>query len=175
MNARARPNRLQGTARLCKLGRMRSLPPPSGRLTLVLALVVVPALVALLALARPARSDPFVDPAFAALWDRTDRPVAGHQVTRTWIWGPVPGPAKREAYAEGPGGVRLVQYFDKGRMEINNPAGDPHAPFFVTSGLLSVELISGLLQTGNTRFEAHTPALIPLASDRDDTTAPTYA
>ena len=123
----------------------------------------------------PARSDPFVDAAFTTLWTRTDQPVAGHQATRTGLWGPAPGPAKREAYAEGSGGVRLVQYFDKGRMEINNPNADPTAPGFVTGGLLSVELISGRLQTGNTRFENRAPAQIPLASDRDDPAAPTYA
>src|SRR5262245_31354031 len=85
-----------------------------------------------LAWAGTARSEPFVDPAFTALWLRTDQPVAGHQATRTWLWGPAPGAAKRESYAEGPSGVRLVQYFDKGRMEINNPDGDPKAPGFVT-------------------------------------------
>ena len=135
-------------------------------------------LVVLLGLAwrvLPARSDPFVDPAFTALWTRSDQPVAGHQATRTWLWGPAPGAAKRESYAEGSGGVRLVQYFDKGRMEINNPNADPTAPGFVTGGLLSVELISGRLQTGNTRFESRTPAQIPLASDRNDPAAPTYA
>ena len=138
-------------------------------------LLILGPLLALALTAAPARSDSFVDPAFTALWTRTDQPVAGHQVTRTWMWGPAPGAAKREAYAEGSGGARLVQYFDKGRMEINNPSADPSAPGYVTGGLLSVELISGRLQTGNTRFEARAPAQIPLASDRDDVNAPTYA
>ncbi len=149
---------------------------PSRAVRLGLGLVLL--LGSLLGLALPtlpARSDPFVDAAFTTLWARTDQPVAGHQATRTWLWGPAPGPAKREAYAEGAGGVRLVQYFDKGRMEINNPNSDPNAPGFVTGGLLSVELISGRLQTGNTRFENRAPAQIPLASDRDDPAAPTYA
>ncbi|MGI8588276.1 MAG: lamin tail domain-containing protein [Chloroflexia bacterium] len=124
---------------------------------------------------QPARSDPFVDPAFTALWQRTDQPVAGHLAMRSWTWGPAPGAAKQESYAEGVNGVRVVQYFDKGRMEINNPNGDRGAPFFVTGGLLTVELISGLLQTGDSRFEARSPANIPIAGDRDDTSAPTYA
>jgi hypothetical protein len=140
----------------------------------LLALLLV-LLSGLILLPRQARSDPFIDPAFQAVWTRDDGPVAGKQVARTWMWGPVPGTAKREPYAEGQGGVRLVQYFDKGRMEINNPAGDPNSPFYVTSGLLSVELISGQVQVGNSRFEAHASAQIPLASDRDDPTAPTYA
>ncbi|MDQ2806038.1 MAG: lamin tail domain-containing protein [Chloroflexota bacterium] len=146
----------------------------AGRLGLGLVLLLGP-LLGLALRTLPARSDPFVDPAFTALWTRTDQPVAGHQATRTWLWGPAPGAAKREAYAEGSGGVRLVQYFDKGRMEINNPNADPTAPGFVTGGLLSVELISGRLQTGNTRFENRAAAQIPLASDRDDPAAPTYA
>ncbi len=145
-----------------------------GRLVLGLVLIVLPLLGWVLG-TSPARSDPFVDPAFTALWARTDQPVAGHQATRTWMWGPIPGPAKREPYAEGSGGVRLVQYFDKGRMEINNPTADPNTPGFVTGGLLSVELISGRMQTGQTRFETRAAAQIPLASDRDDSTAPTYA
>src|SRR5436190_1669229 len=41
-------------------------------------------------------------------------------------------------------------------------------------GLLAYELISGQLQTGNSRFEPRQPADIPLASDSDDTNAPTY-
>ena len=49
----------------------------------------------------------------------------------------------REPYADAPGGTRLVQYFDKSRMEINNPGGDRTSKFFVTNGLLSIELISG--------------------------------
>jgi hypothetical protein len=141
-----------------------------------LLLALAPALLLAGILFPPAASsDPFVDPAFMTLWNRADGPVAGRVVARTWLWGPTPGPAKREPYAEGTGGVRLVQYFDKGRMEINNPAGDPNAPFYVTGGLLSVELISGQAQTGDARFESRGPAAIPLASDRDDPNAPTYA
>ncbi|MDQ3927586.1 MAG: molybdate ABC transporter substrate-binding protein, partial [Chloroflexota bacterium] len=73
------------------------------------------------------------------------------------------------------GGRRLVQYFDKSRMEINNPSGDKNSPFYVTNGLLTVELVSGRMQTGNNSFTDRTPANIPLASDNDDPNAPTYA
>src|SRR5437870_4077846 len=125
----------------------RRLPFGLGRLGLLLLLLLLA--YGSVVLPRQARSDAFIDPAFAALWNRTDQPVAGEQVARSWMWGPKPGPAKREAYAEGPDGVRLVQYFDKGRMEINNPNGDPNAPFYVTSGLLTVELIGGQVQVGN--------------------------
>jgi hypothetical protein len=42
----------------------------------------------------------------------------------------------------------MVQYFDKSRMEINNPNGDKNSPFYVTNGLLTVELMSGKIQVG---------------------------
>ncbi|HKP52608.1 MAG TPA: hypothetical protein VJ183_08140 [Chloroflexia bacterium] len=117
----------------------------------------------------------FAHSAYQATWERTDRPVASGAVKRSWYWGPVPNTGGlQEDYAEGVGGKRLVQYFDKSRMEINNPAGDPKNPFFVTNGLLTVELISGKMQTGNATYVDRYPADIPLASDADDANAPTY-
>ena len=118
---------------------------------------------------------PFAHPAFQRTWERTDKVVASGQVQRSWYWGPTANtPGLNEEYIEGAGGRRLVQYFDKSRMEINNPAGDPNSPFFVTNGLLTVELISGRMQTGNATFVDRYPADIPLASDPDDANAPTY-
>ena len=117
----------------------------------------------------------FASPAYQRTWERTDRPVASGAVKRSWYWGPNPNtPGLQEDYAEGVGGKRLVQYFDKSRMEINNPAGDPNNPFFVTNGLLTVELISGKMQTGNSTYVDRYPADIALASDPDDANAPTY-
>ena len=81
----------------------------------------------------------------------------------------------QEAYAEGAGGKHLVQYFDKSRMEINDPKADKNNPFYVTNGLLTVELITGRVQVGNSKFENRYHAEIPLASDTDDPNAPTYA
>ena len=121
-------------------------------------------------------ADPaFADPAFQRVWHRVDGPVADGKATRGYVWGPQPGAVKQEAYAEGVGGVRLVQYFDKSRMEINDPSADPNGPFYVTNGLLAVELITGRLQVGNRQFVQRYPAEIPLASDTNDPTAPTYA
>jgi phosphate/phosphite/phosphonate ABC transporter binding protein len=124
---------------------------------------------------RPAAAADFADPAFQSTWNRTDKLVADNQVTRSWYWGPTPGESKSESYAEGEGGTRKVQYFDKSRMEINDPKADKSSPFYVTNGLLTVELISGKMQTGNSRYETRYPANIPLASDNNDTEAPTYA
>ncbi len=122
-----------------------------------------------------AQAGGFADPAFQAVWTRTDALVANGTVGRSWYWGPGPGQTELEAYAEAPIGKRLVQYFDKSRMEINNPGGDKTRPFYVTNGLLTVELISGQMQVGDRALESRAPAEVPLASDGDDPTAPTYA
>jgi hypothetical protein len=116
----------------------------------------------------------FAHPAFRAAWERTDGLVATGAVLRPWVWGPVPGRSLTEPFQGIPGNSHLVQYFDKGRMELNNPAADPTDPFYVTNGLLAVELISGLMQTGTGRYEVRRPAAINLASDADDPSAPTY-
>lgn len=116
----------------------------------------------------------FAHDAFRALWERTDGPVAAGITLRPWIWGPAPGRTLTEPFAGLPGDSHLVQYFDKGRMEINDPNGDPDDPFFVTNGLLAVELISGQMQTGPATYENRGPATINIGSDADDRTAPTY-
>src|SRR5436305_14274015 len=74
---------------------------------------------------RPAQAGPAaIPPAFSVsefeqLWKRTDDPVAQGLATRSWLWGPSPGASLNEAYAQGTGGTRPVQYFDKARMELN--------------------------------------------------------
>ncbi len=133
------------------------------------------ALLGLLPLAGAAQTPAFANPAFQRTWTRSDGPVAAGTVTRGYYWGPQPGAVKQEAYAEAANGARQVQYFDKSRMEINNPSADPASPFYVTNGLLTVELVSGRLQVGDRRYIVRYPAEIPLASDTDDATAPTYA
>ena len=121
----------------------------------------------------------FADPAFQHVWERSDYLVAQEQVPRSWYWGPVQdsGPLI-EPYAEGDGGGRLVEYFDKSRMEINHPGGNPSDPFYVTNGLLTVELMTGRVQTGDHGYadNPHSPgpAQINLAGD-PSTSAPTYA
>ena len=125
---------------------------------------------------RPATAQgSFADPAFQRTWERTDKPVADGKANRSWYWGPTPGFATTEPYKSAPGGSRLVQYFDKTRMEINNPAGDKSSAFYVTNGLLAQELMSGRMQVGDNDYEQRCAADIPLASDNDDASAPTYA
>jgi hypothetical protein len=108
----------------------------------------------------------FADPAFETVWLRTDRPVAAGRVARSWMWGDRPlTPATFEPYADAPGGSRLVQYFDKSRMEINNPNGDRSSPWFVTNGLLVREMVEGWIQVGDKSFESRSPAGETVAGD----------
>jgi hypothetical protein len=137
--------------------------------TLTLGLALAPA-------GGVARAADFADSAFLRAWQRVDAPVAAQQAARSWYWGPKPLCSAREPYLDAPdgSGTHLVQYFDKSRMEINNSAADPTAPWYVTNGLLAYELIAGLVQTGNTTYETRAPADIPLAGDLNDANAPTY-
>ncbi|HEX2911015.1 MAG TPA: L,D-transpeptidase family protein [Chloroflexia bacterium] len=122
---------------------------------------------------NPAISAQFADSHFYSAWERTDYPVATQQANRSWYWGPKPlGGGLQEQYAgSGPSGKRLVQYFDKARMEINDPA----RPQNVTNGLLVVELITGKMQLGDASFEnTGAGAAIPVAGDLNNSW-PTYA
>lgn len=124
-----------------------------------------------------ARAEEPVASGFARTWARTDGPVADLLVDRTWMWGPQAFSAPLgERYAEAPGGERVVQYFDKSRMEINHDRDVPEdSPWRVTNGLLVVELITGRLQLGDDEFVAYEPARVNVAGDPNDATGPTYA
>ena len=146
--------------------------------------VVVPTVIVKEGVYRPAGEGnfPYADRAFELLWSSADGPLAhipaGGGVPKPWAWGP--GPNTRgllEPYREDPTGLgqRLVQYFDKSRMELNDPLGDPADPFYVSNGLLTVELVSGLVQQGHDTFVPFRPACIPLVGDQVDKLAPTYA
>ena len=126
----------------------------------VLAMVTAMALVA--ACVGPiAAASSFADPAFQTQWQQ------GEAITPNF-WGPLAtaGPAQQEPYQEAQGGQRLVQYFDKGRMELTNGA--------VTNGLLATDLVMGQIQVGNTAFQHKDPPNIPIAGDPDNP-GPTYA
>ena len=110
--------------------------------------------------------------AFQRTWARTDQPVTSGQANRTWMWGPSAntGPLQ-EPYADAPGGVRTVQYFDKSRMEDNSWRAT--APWDVTDGLLVVEMVTGQMQVGDTQFQPLAPAVVNIAGDPGE--HPTYA
>src|SRR3712207_2012349 len=90
--------------------------------------------------------DPFADPAFRTIWMRADAMVGSGSSGRSWTWGAEPGPRHVERYMESAGGARLVQYFDKARMEITKRAAANNTP---TNGLLVVEMIAGRVQDGD--------------------------
>ena len=122
-------------------------------------------------------STAFADPAFQSTWERTDLPVQNGKATdRSWLWGPQGFFSGNEPWVESPGGKHLVQYFDKSRMEVNDPNADRKSQWFVTNGLLVVEMMNGQIKTGNTAFTQSSPAAIPVAGDASaSVNAPTYA
>jgi hypothetical protein len=125
----------------------------------------------------PAATAQFASPLFERVWSRTDAPVAANIAHRSWTWGPGPGPTREEPFAGAPNGTRQVQYFDKGRMEVNPAVKDPNSPWAATSGLLVVELVSGQIQTGPNQFEARGPADVPVVGEPPapgDARVPTY-
>jgi hypothetical protein len=103
----------------------------------------------------------FADPAFRAQWQQGE-------AQRPNFWGPLSTArdGQHEPYAEAPDGQRLVQYFDKGRMELTNGT--------VTNGLLASEIVKGRVQVGNAAFQAKAPPSTPIAGDPDNP-GPTYA
>ncbi|HMA38129.1 MAG TPA: hypothetical protein VKY74_27015 [Chloroflexia bacterium] len=129
-----------------------------------------------LAAYQPAQAP--ADPAFAALWQRQDQLVQQGTAPRGWTWGPQPFATLSEPLAGLPGNRRIVQYYDKSRMEVNDPGADRGSPWFVTNGLLTVEMVAGRVQTGLSQWEARPPATQPVAGDGDpaqNPLAPSYA
>ena len=113
---------------------------------------------------------------FQRTWERTDKPIVDGVVSRTWVWGPEAiSNEVSEAYFDASGGSRRVQYFDKSRMEINDPNADPNSIWFVTNGLLVVELMTGRMQIGDAAFQIRFPAEVPVAGDPNDPSGVTYS
>src|SRR5947209_18809440 len=77
------------------------------------------------------------------------------------FWGPVANAknGQNEPYKEAQGGQRLVQYFDKGRMELTNGQ--------LTNGLLATEIVTGQVQIGDKTFQPKAAPAIPIAGDPD--------
>jgi hypothetical protein len=116
-------------------------------------------------------------PAAIERWRAADGEIFSGQAARGWTWGPDVLMAQREPYAGASGGARAAYYFDKSRMEINDPNGDRASPWFVTNGLLVREMLAGQIQVGPQSFVRHAPAALTLVGDplARNPTAPTYA
>lgn len=136
----------------------------------------MPAVLLSLSGTSSAAPEGFADGAFLRIWERTDGPVLDSLTQRSWYWGPKPNQALQEPYSGAKGGTRLVQYFDKARMEINNPSADRNSEWYVTTGLLVAEMVSGKQQVGDKEFKVRDAAEIAVAGDglTDDPDAPTY-
>jgi len=120
---------------------------------------------------------PFIDGAFRTFWERTDLLPDQGAVRRTYIWGPTllnapdgPKLPRTEPYREYEGGMRTVQYFEKGRMELTTAAQGR-----VTAGLLVREMMGGLIQIGATQTQQYVPSGVPVVGDPVNNPAPTYA
>jgi outer membrane protein assembly factor BamB len=118
----------------------------------------------------------FADVGFKNTWERVDKAVDEiPNVGRGFVWGPQTIFSGTETYN---GNQRTIQYFDKARMEVNNPNGNRNDLFFVTTGLLVKELVTGLQQDGDTAFSQKNPSNIQIAGDPNESggnaVAPTY-
>ena len=118
---------------------------------------------------------PSASPAFYNTWRIPDNAVAAGWVARPWIWGPKPITSTLEPWSTAPGGNRLVEYYDKGRMEISDPGQPRPSKSYVTAGLLAKELVTGQVQVGPAAVITGTPAAIVVAGDAADSQAPTFA
>jgi len=98
-----------------------------------------------------AAAQAFADSRFASVWNADEGRVPN-------FWGPLPlaSDGIQEPYN---GGTRLVQYFDKGRMELTNGV--------VTFGLLATQMVTGDIQQGDASFRHIAPSLAKIAGDAE--------
>lgn len=97
----------------------------------------------------------FADPAFAALYNTSNAQQ------RALLWGSDPLVSLIEPFTGAPGDRRLVQYFDRGRMEMATLGTDERD---VTQGLLVREMATGNVQVGYDTFVQGAPAVVPVFS-----------
>jgi hypothetical protein len=136
--------------------------PQSGRAIVLLVLIGI--LHAFFSVLSVRAASSFAHPAFQQQWSAVEDEIPN-------FWGPLQTArdGQNEPYADAPGGQRLVQYFDKARMELTDPNTGA-----VTNGLLTVELKSGNLQLGDSSFVMQGPAAVGIAGDPNGA-GPTYA
>lgn len=114
----------------------------------------------------------FADPAFARYYRRAS------DQGQALLWGSAPIVSLVEPFTGAPGNRRLVEYFDKGRMELAvDPAEDggtgPRQR--VTEGLLVREMATGSVQLGYDSFVQGEPAEISIFGTTGSIEGPTYA
>jgi len=135
----------------------------------VIAVLIVTLIGVSLLPVRQADSPTFANPAFEEIWSARSASIAGFD-----LWGSEPLAWRVESYADAPGGRRIVQYFDRGRMELGLPESGRGEPR-VFQGLLALELTTGRIHLGDSLTASRTPPSTPIDSGSPDERVPTYA
>ncbi len=105
---------------------------------------------------------------FEATWGLTDKAILDGQ-QQSWLWGPQPfgGPVLEQyASAAAQANGKLVQYWDKGRLERQS---DGKGGFLFSVGKLGWELLTGKVDLGGGQTSDLGPAQIPLVGPRSET------
>lgn len=114
--------------------------------------------------------------AFDKVWGKADAAVKAGTVARPWLWGPQ---ARYIGNETANAKSRPVVYYDKSRMEINDPYnGNPADPYYVTNGLLVAEMIGGEMQISDTQVvSASVACTLPVVGDarKQNPLSPSYA
>lgn len=134
--------------------------------------VVILAVIALFAVSllpvNQAEDTSFANPIFRRLWN-----TQSSAASTIDLWGSEPLLWRVEPYAGLPDDRRTVQYFDRGRMELQ-PSSEDGSPR-VTQGLLALEMTTGNLQLGEELLERRVPADATIDGGPPDDRIPTYA
>ena len=114
-----------------------------------------------------------IDEAIVDLWRESDGDVAGTTANRSWLWGPT-ALATTVEYGANASNRREVVYYDKARLEINDP-GASSGGWYVSGGLLVTEMLSGDIPITADASARLDPPAVPVAGDIEGSDAPTYA
>jgi S-formylglutathione hydrolase FrmB len=133
-----------------------------------------------MALFLPVAQAAYTETGFENSWNKLDKAVSEiYGLNRSYTWGPQVLGSETLTQEFYNGVSRHVQYFDKARMEVSNPALSPADPYYVTTGLLVKELVTGKRQDGDNQFTELSPSELQVVGDPNDnganTKAPTYA
>ncbi|HEX3723037.1 MAG TPA: hypothetical protein VHV31_09615, partial [Nitrolancea sp.] len=116
---------------------------------------------------RKSTGSSFANPFFESLW--TENSAAAGALD---LWGSEPLLWRAEPYAGAPDGRRIVQYFDRGRMELTPTANGGTE---VTQGLLALEMTTGEIQLGPKLLQYKDPPDTPIDSGTANSDVATYS
>ena len=114
-----------------------------------------------------------IDPTIDGAWRAVDGANLGGAIQRPWVWGPAPL-AMTVDHVPGVG-ERRSAWFDKGRIDINDPNGDRSSIWYAAGAPLVTELLAGAIRINEQIWVARDDALIPVAGDMDQPSPVTYA